>query len=78
MTPEQNDEISKIMTPVNTFVSEQELKFITGQRPLSEWNDFIAQINKMADINKVIGYYTAGKQFPMGARNYPTLPPDLK
>jgi putative aldouronate transport system substrate-binding protein len=73
MSAEQNDEISKIMTPVNTFVDENRLKFITGDRPLSEWNDFIAQAKRLADIDKVIAYYNAGKQFPMGARKYPNL-----
>lgn len=78
MSAEANDDISKIMTPINTFVSEQELKFITGQRPMAEWNDFIAQISKMGDINRVLNYYNTGKQFPMGERLYPRLPPDLK
>jgi len=78
MTADQNDEISKIMTPINTFVSEQRAKFVTGDRPMSEWDDFIAQVNKMGDVAKVLGYYTSGKQFPMGDRLYPDLPADLK
>jgi putative aldouronate transport system substrate-binding protein len=78
MSADANDEISKIMTPINTYISEQELKFISGQRPMSEWNDYIAQIGKMGDIQKVIGYYNSGRQYPMGDRTYPTLPPDLK
>jgi putative aldouronate transport system substrate-binding protein len=78
MTGEQNDEISKIMTPVNTFVEEERIKFITGDRDMSEWDDFVAEINKLGDIDKVLSYYNGGKQFPMGDRRYPTLPPDLR
>ena len=78
MSGEQNDEISKIMTPVNTYVEEQRIKFITGDRDMSEWDDFVAEINKLGDIDKVLSYYNGGKQFPMGDRRYPTLPPDLR
>ena len=78
MTGEQNDEISKIMTPVNTFVEEERIKFITGDRDLSEWDDFIAEIRKLGDVDKVLAYYNDGKQFPMGDRRYPILPADLR
>ena len=78
MTGEQNDEISKIMTPVNTFVEEERIKFITGDRDLSEWDDFVAEVNKLGDIDKVLSYYNGGKQFPMGERRYPALPADLR
>ena len=78
MTGEQNDEISKIMTPLNTFVEEQRIKFITGDRDMSEWDDFVAEIRKLGDIDKVLAYYNGGKQFPMGDRRYPALPADLR
>ena len=78
MTGEQNDEISKIMTPVNTFVEEERIKFITGDRDMSEWDDFVAKVNKLGDIDKVLSYYNGGKQFPMGDRRYPALPADLR
>ena len=78
MTGEQNDEISKIMTPVNTFVEEERIKFITGDRDLSEWDDFIAEIKKLGDVDKVLSYYNGGQQFEMGERRYPVLPADLR
>lgn len=78
MTGEQNDEISKIMTPVNTFVEEERIKFITGDRDLAEWDDFVTEVNKLGDIGKVLAYYNGGKQFPLGDRRYPALPPDLQ
>jgi putative aldouronate transport system substrate-binding protein len=73
MSVEVNDEISKIMTPLNTFESESRLKFITGATPFSEWDAYIAQLNKMGDIAKVLRYYTEGKNFPMGERRYPKI-----
>jgi len=75
---EASDVAAKTMTPVKTFVAEEELKFITGRRPFSEWSNFIAQANKMGDIAKVLGYYNAARQFPIGERSYPILPPDLR
>ena len=78
MSAEQNDEISKIMTPVNTFVEEERIKFITGDRDLSEWDEFVAEIKKLGDVDKVLNYYNSGKQFPMGDRRYPALPADLQ
>lgn len=68
---EQNDEIGKIMTPMNTFLSEEKLKFITGKRPMSEWDEFIATLTKMGDIDKVLDYYNAGKTITMGERRWP-------
>jgi putative aldouronate transport system substrate-binding protein len=78
MTNEVNDEIGKIMTPINTFVDEQVLKFINGDRPMSEFSDFIAQIKTLGDIDKVVRYYNEGRQFPMGERKYPDVPADLR
>ena len=78
MSGDQNDEISKIMTPVNTFVEEERIKFITGDRDLSEWDDFVAEVDKLGDIDKVLSYYNGGKQFPMGDRRDPALPADLR
>lgn len=72
------DEFAKIINPVNTFVDEEGLKFITGRRPMSEWDDFIAQANKMGDIAKAVGHVNSARQFPVTERLYPLLPPDLK
>lgn len=79
MTVEQNDEVGKIMTPVNTFVDEQELKFVTGDRPMSQWDDFMAQIKRLGNIDRVLQYYNTARQFPADKdRIYPDLPPDLQ
>jgi len=57
---------------------KERIKFITGDRDLAEWDDFVAEVNKLGDIDKVLSYYNGGKQFPMGERRYPALPPDLR
>lgn len=54
-TNEESQTISRIMNEINTYVGEQRLKFIMGTRPLSEFEDFTAQIKKMGivDIIKI-------------------------
>ena len=52
-TLEENSEHSKIMTPIRSYVSENLLKFITGQESMDKWDDFVAQI-KGSGIDKVI------------------------
>lgn len=74
MTPEQNEEIGRIMTPINTFVSEEQLKFITGARSMAEWDTFVSQINRMGNIDRVLEYFNGGQQWPMGERRYPRIP----
>ena len=71
MSVEQNDEIGKIMARVNTFLDEEQVKFITGERPMFEWDEFIAQLSEMGDIEKVLTYYNEGTQYVMGERRYP-------
>ncbi|MBP3361254.1 MAG: extracellular solute-binding protein [Clostridia bacterium] len=53
-TAEENEELSRKTTSVNSYVNENILKFITGQRPMSEWESFVEQI-KEGDINDLIG-----------------------
>jgi putative aldouronate transport system substrate-binding protein len=62
MTTEQNEELGKIMTPINTYVTENQLKFLTGERPISEWDDFASKIKDMGDINKALEIYNSAKQ----------------
>lgn len=54
MSKEDSTEIANIMTPVNTYVSENLLKFILGQRPISEYDKFVEEMSKMGNIARVI------------------------
>lgn len=75
MSVEQNDEIGKIMAPLTTFVQEQQLKFITGAREMSEWDGFIAQVNQRHDIDTVLRYYGEGVQIPIEGGRWADLDP---
>lgn len=43
LTPEENDEVSRIKTDLETYVIESEAQFITGRRELNDntWNEYI-------------------------------------
>jgi len=78
MTADQTTENGKIMTPVNTFINENALKFITGDKKMDEWDDFIAQAKKIGDVAKVLANYNSGKQFKVPDPVYPIIPKDLQ
>jgi putative aldouronate transport system substrate-binding protein len=46
-TSDESAEYSSIMNDINTLISENVVKFITGQRPISEFDAFIDQIKSM-------------------------------
>jgi putative aldouronate transport system substrate-binding protein len=45
LTPEENTRRAEIMANVNTYASEMILKFIIGTEPLSNFNNYLNQIN---------------------------------
>ncbi|WP_212508641.1 extracellular solute-binding protein [Litoribacterium kuwaitense] len=47
LTGEEQSEVSRIRADLDAFVEQMEAKFITGQRPLSEWDDYVATIEDM-------------------------------
>ena len=47
MTPEESTEFNNIMVNVRTYVDEMTLKFITGQEPISKYDEFITNIKNM-------------------------------
>ena len=44
---EASEERSSIMTDINTYVDEMTLKFITGVTPLTEFDNYMAQLQAM-------------------------------
>ncbi|AEE96483.1 extracellular solute-binding protein [Mahella australiensis] len=52
-TPEESTEFNNIMTEINTYRDEMTLKFIMGQVPLSEFDDFVNTIKGM-NIDRAI------------------------
>ncbi|MDR0669824.1 MAG: extracellular solute-binding protein [Treponema sp.] len=55
-TPDENNANSSIMTAVNTYVTEETMKFITGERNFNQWNAFTAQIRNL-NIQTVLDMY---------------------
>ncbi|WIV11643.1 extracellular solute-binding protein [Proteiniborus sp. MB09-C3] len=55
-TPEDDEMYSNVMTDIATYKDEMVLKFIVGEEPLSEFDNFVAQLKKM-DIDKAIKIY---------------------
>jgi putative aldouronate transport system substrate-binding protein len=45
LNQEEADEANLIQTPLNVLVTTEELKFILGQRPFSEWDQFVSAVN---------------------------------
>ncbi|MDY3917922.1 MAG: hypothetical protein SOZ59_02825 [Candidatus Limivivens sp.] len=46
-TAEEAEEISGIATDVKTYVSSSLAEFITGNRPLSDWDNYVEELNNM-------------------------------
>jgi len=56
LTSEEGSEYSKLYGDIETFVTESIPKFITGTKPMSEWDSYVAQINKLG-IDRCIEIY---------------------
>src|SRR5699024_9556360 len=46
-TKEENDKLNGFGTDIQKYVAEMKDKFISGQKPFSEWDDYVAEIEKM-------------------------------
>lgn len=62
MSQEQKELVARSLNPMNTYADEQLMLFIDGTRPLSEWDDFVAEWQKYGNIEEVIKIYEEGKQ----------------
>ncbi|OXM15097.1 extracellular solute-binding protein [Paenibacillus herberti] len=47
LTPEEQTEITALLSDLNPYVEQMEAKFVTGQEPLSGWDKYVAQLKKM-------------------------------
>jgi putative aldouronate transport system substrate-binding protein len=54
-TKEETDKIAEIQTPLDTYTSENSIKFILGQKPMIEWDAFIAGYKnyKVEELKKI-------------------------
>jgi putative aldouronate transport system substrate-binding protein len=58
-TPDESEELAEIMSEVNTYREEMFVRFITGQEPLSNFDDFQARLRQMG-IERAIEIKQAG------------------
>lgn len=47
MTAEEGEEYSRIMSDVDTFISENLVRFVIGDKPMEEWDSFVETLNGM-------------------------------
>ena len=55
-TVDELDVIKQYRTPIETFGLENAIKFIKGEKPLSEWDAYVAQIKNMG-LDRVLQAY---------------------
>lgn len=51
---EENAEFAAMKQALNTYIEEQEALFIYGERPMSEWDDFLAELPNYGDIDAIL------------------------
>ncbi len=56
LTADEGQVRAEIMNDINTYVSENLVRFITGEKPMSDWDAFTDQIKSM-NIDKVAAVY---------------------
>lgn len=56
LTPEEEEEYSNVMSDLSTYKDEMVLKFIVGEEPLDNFDDFVDELNRMG-IEKSIKVY---------------------
>jgi putative aldouronate transport system substrate-binding protein len=52
-TPEELKKIANSKTAIDTYVKDTAVAFITGNKSLSEWDSYIAELNKMGLTNYI-------------------------
>ena len=52
------DSIKQLQTDIETYANENVIQFVTGQRPLTEWDDYVNELKKLG-VEEVIEIYSA-------------------
>ena len=53
MTDDENEEMTNLMSDIQTFYEENVAKFVTGDRSLDEFDDFVAQMKEMG-VDRIV------------------------
>ena len=62
LTQDENQRVSEIMNPIYTFVAEQQARFVAGKESFDKWDEFIAKLKKLGDIDEVLRIYNDAAQ----------------
>lgn len=74
LSVEAADEVALNKTPTLTYLDEQKIRFVTGERSMDEWDAFKEEYKTYGDIQKIIDLYNAGEPNPINQeRRYPEL-----
>ena len=57
-TQEESDKVASLQTAVDSYVSENLINFITGKKPMSDWDSFTQQVKSMG-ITEILKVYQA-------------------
>ncbi|TBL79002.1 extracellular solute-binding protein [Paenibacillus thalictri] len=57
-TKDEQDQLNSLNNDINTYVQEQQIKFVTGAVPFSNWDQYVASIKKMG-VDKMLTIYGA-------------------
>jgi putative aldouronate transport system substrate-binding protein len=55
----ENEQISTIMTAVNTFADEARMKFITGELGFDRWDQYLSELKSYGDVDAVMKIYNS-------------------
>lgn len=53
---DEQSEVSALLSDLNTYVQQMEAKFVTGQEPLANWDNYVAQLKKMGS-DRIVEIY---------------------
>ncbi|UOQ91891.1 extracellular solute-binding protein [Halobacillus shinanisalinarum] len=57
LTKEESETVSRILSDLETYVVQMEAKFITGQKPLSDWGSYVKTIKDM-NVDQLVDIYS--------------------
>ncbi|MBO1910483.1 hypothetical protein J4G37_37565, partial [Microvirga sp. 3-52] len=61
LTDEEQKEINRIRTDIDSYVEQMEAKFITGQEPMENWDKYLETLDKMK-VDRLVELYDQAYQ----------------
>jgi putative aldouronate transport system substrate-binding protein len=57
-TVEESSQLAKLVTDIRTYTDEMQIKFIMGTEPLTKFDEYVAQVNKLG-LDKTLAIWQA-------------------